>query len=157
MDRGSKRRSLVVSISMALVVGLIAGGVVMAAQNATTKVEVQARPFTLGINPAAVDFGVAARGDVKDGNDITVTVQSDLSFNVSICGTDIGDIDKSNLKYKLDADTDWKNLDAEAANLVTGTGSPSSQDYTVNFRLNVPASAPLGTQQGTLTFDATTF
>ena len=83
-------------------------------------------------------------------------MQSDLDFSISIEGSDIGSIPKANLLYKLDDDSNWESLSATAATLFTGTGSHLEQRRDVNFRLNVPANAPMGTQQGTLTFDAST-
>jgi len=156
MISGTKKKSLVISITIALISGLVMGGAALAVQNAVTKIEVTPRPFTLGISPDQVDFGVATRGETQNGNDITVSVQSDLDFSISIEGSDIGSIPKANLLYKLDDDSNWESLSATAATLFTGTGSHLEQRRDVNFRLNVPANAPMGTQQGTLTFDAST-
>ena len=156
MFTGSRGKSLAISITVALIAGLLMGGAVLAAQSATTKIRVEPRALTLGINPSEVDFGAAVRGETRPGNDIAVTVQSDLDFNVTIKGTDIGDIDKSNLQYKLDTDTNWNNLSGTAAILITGSGSHQEQQYAVEFQLNVPGNAPMGTQTGELTFDAST-
>lgn len=156
MFTGSRGKSLAISITVALIAGLLMGGAVLAAQSATTKITVEPRALTLGINPSEVDFGAAVRGETRPGNDIAVTVQSDLDFNVTIKGTDIGAIDKSNLQYKLDTDTNWNDLSGTAATLITGSGSLQEQQYDVKFQLNVPGNAPMGTQTGELTFDAST-